>query len=808
MNGRERAGVAGTVLAVASLASGLLTAATPAAVAAGSPAGTITTVAGGPGHGLATHVFQEPWGVAVGPGGEVYVADRSVIREFSVTKPYERIAAGNESAEHYRNGVLATSASLESALGVAVDHAGDLVIADGGSERVRVVPASTGTFYGQAMTAGHIYTVAGDGHVGHTGDGGPGTSAKLDQPEGVAVDAAGNLVIADLFNARVRVVAASTGTFYGQAMTAGDIYTVAGDGTKGFSGDGGPATAAELNEPGNVTVDAAGNLVIGDSGNDRVRVVAAKTGMFYGQAMTAGDIYTVAGDGTAGFSGDGGPATSAELYFPRGVAVDAAGNLLIADEGNARVRVVAASTGTFYGQAMTAGDIYTIAGTGKAGFSGDGGPATSADLDGPVGMAFDAAGNLVIAEVGNDRVRVVAAKTGTFYGQAMTAGDIYTVAGNGTGFYSGSGGLPVNAELGSPRAVAVDAGNYAVVAGTNLAWFVCGTSGTYFGQAMTAGNIYRVAGTGAAGYSGNSGPATSAKLNEPFGVAADAAGNLLIADTENQRVRVVAATSGTFYGLAMTAGDIYTIAGTGKAGFSGDGGPATSAGLDGPVGVAVDAAGNLVIADTENQRVRVVAATSGTFYGQAMTAGDIYTVAGDGALGFAGDGGPATSAELFDPDSVAVDAAGNLVIADTGNERVRVVAATSGTFYGQAMTAGDIYTVAGGGSDGLGDGGPATSAELSQPAGVAVDGAGNLVIADSGSDRVRVVAAKTGTFYGQAMTAGDIYTVAGDGTFGFSGDGDPATSAELAEPSGVAVDASGNLLIADSDNNRVRMVSG
>jgi secreted PhoX family phosphatase len=203
----------------------------------------------------------------------------------------------------------------------------------------------------------------------------------------------------------------------------------------------------------------------------------------------------------------------------------------------------------------------------------------------------------------------------------------------------------------------------------------------------------------------------------------------------------------------------------------------------------------------------VVAARTGTFYVQAMTAGDIYTVAGNGAVGFSGDGGPATSAKLNDPGGVAVDGAGNLLIADGGNGRIRLVAHKTGTFYGQAMTGGDIYTVAGGGTDGLGDGGPASSAELG-PAGVAVDGAGNLVIADDGNGRIRVVAASTGTFYGQAMTGGDIYTVAGNGTGGFSGDGGPATSAELSQLGGVAVDGAGNLLIADTYNHRIRVVTG
>jgi len=190
-------------------------------------------------------------------------------------------------------------------------------------------------------------------------------------------------------------------------MTAGDIYTIAGTGTEGFGGDGGPATAAKLDLPSGATVDSAGNVVIADWFNNRVRVVAAGTGRFYGRAMTAGDIYTIAGTGTQGFSGDGGPATAAKLYGPSGPVVDGAGNLVFADSGNSRVRVVAAGTGTFYGKAMTAGDIDTIAGNGTTGLSGDGGPATKAALAGPEGIAVDGGGNLLIADSANNRVREV-----------------------------------------------------------------------------------------------------------------------------------------------------------------------------------------------------------------------------------------------------------------------------------------------------------------------------------------------------------------------------------------------------------------
>jgi hypothetical protein len=179
------------------------------------------------------------------------------------------------------------------------------------------------------MTAGHIYTVAGDGQRGTSGYGGPAQNATVPDPSSVSTDSAGDLIIAQPGYGEISVVAARTGTFYGLAMTAGDIYKVAGDGNYGFSGDGGPATSAALNFPEGVTVDAAGNVVIADTDNNRVRVVAAAAGTFYGQAMTVGDIYTVAGDGVLGYSGDGGPATHADIAEPGSVAASPAGDLLI-----------------------------------------------------------------------------------------------------------------------------------------------------------------------------------------------------------------------------------------------------------------------------------------------------------------------------------------------------------------------------------------------------------------------------------------------------------------------------------------------
>jgi len=327
-----------------------------------------------------------------------------------------------------------------------------------------------------------ITTVAGNGVATFGGDGGQAISASLQNPRGVAVDASGNLYVADFSNHRIRKV-----------DTAGIITTFAGgNGTAAFSGEGVAATSASLNFPNRVAVDAAGNLYIADRNNNRVRKV-----------NTAGIITTVAGNGVRSFSGDGGAAISASLDFPTGVAVDAAGNLYIADGDNSRIRKV-----------NTAGIITTVAGTVTSGFSGDDGPATSAALDlrgGVAGVAVDAAGNLYIADRGNHRIREV-----------DTAGIITTVAGNGAFVFSGDGG---------PTDVAVDAaGNLFIAAdiGSNR-----------IRKVDTAGIITTIAGDGSFAFSGDGGPATSARLNQPLGVAVDAAGNLYIGDQSNHRVRKV-----------------------------------------------------------------------------------------------------------------------------------------------------------------------------------------------------------------------------------------------------------------------------
>jgi sugar lactone lactonase YvrE len=270
-----------------------------------------------------------------------------------------------------------------------------------------------------------------------------------------------------------------------------------------------------------------------------------------------------------------------------------------------------------------------------------------------------------------------------------------------------------------------------------------------------------VAGNGNAGYSGDGGPAVRAQLSNPFGVALDSAGNLYIADDGNNRIRKVA-----------RAGVISTVAGAGTRAL-GDAGPATGAQLALPGGVALDSASNLYIADFANDRIRKV-----------TPAGVIGTVAGGGTQGL-GDGGPATSAQLNRPSDVAVDSDGNLYIADTGNSRIRKV-----------TPAGVISTIAGGGRAGSsGDDGPATDAQLHFPRGVAADSAGNLYIADSENNRIRKV-----------TPAGITSTVAGNGDAGYSGDGGPATDAQLRSPSRVSLGGASRLYVADEGNNAIRLL--
>ncbi len=329
-------------------------------------------------------------------------------------------------------------------------------------------------------------------------------------------------------------------------------------------------------------------------------------------------VRTLAGNGTLGYSGDAGVATSATLASPAAVAYDNAGNLYIADADNHAIRKVDAR-----------GTITTVAGSGVQGFGGDGGAATTALLDTPSGIAVDASNNLYIADSHNQRIRMVNAQ-----------GVITTVAGNGTAAYSGDGAAATSASLFLPEAVAVDAAGNLYIADT----------GNYRIRKIGNGIITTVAGDGEQMYSGDGGAATSAGLDTPTGIAVDAAGNLYIADSHNQRIRMVNA-----------QGVINTIAGTGALGFSGDGGNAAQARFALPIGVSVDKAANVYIADSENNVIR------------ELSNGVINTIAGNGNEGYGGDNGAALGATLDTPRSASLDAFGNVAISDSLNQRVRAM---------------------------------------------------------------------------------------------------------------------------------------
>src|SRR6266550_648185 len=476
--------------------------------------------------------------------------------------------------------VPGTSASIGNPTAVAKDASGNTYIFDAWSYRVFKVDA-----------AGKVSVYAGNGFNGYSGDGGLATNAQVSWGYGLAVDTSGNLFIADTANNVIREVVATTGI----------IQTVASNGTYGYGGDGGAATSATLSSPYGIFVDASGNLFIADSGNNVIREVVAATGI----------IQTVAGNGTYGYGGDGGAATSATLSSPYGIFVDASGNLFIADSGNNVIREVVAATGI----------IQTVAGNYNLGsaYSGDGGAATSATLSYPYGIFVDASGNLFIADSGNNVIREVVATTGF----------IQTVAGNNFYSYGGDGAAATGAQLNSPAAIASDAaGNLFIVDQYN---------NVIREVVATTVIIQTVAGNGTYGYGGDGGAATSATLDYPYGVSIDASGNLFVADTNNCVIREVVAATGL----------IQTVAGTPQScNYGGDGGAATSATLSYPYGIFVDASGNLFIADSGNNVIREVVAATGI----------IQTVAGNNFYSYGGDGAAATGAQLNSPAAIASDA--------------------------------------------------------------------------------------------------------------------------------------------------------
>jgi len=643
-------------------------------------------------------------GIVVDAAGNAYlaIADSSVVLRLSASSGKLSVFAGTGVAGYGGDSGPATSAQLNAPAGLAVDSSGNIYIADAGNNRVREV--SNGT----------ITTAAGNGNPGYSGDGGPATSARVNAPISVSLDGSRNLYILEtcagcagnyirkvssgIISTVVGICPPNCSTFIAADVASiatdgsGNLFfsqsndhqvyeisngvqtTVAGQGGHpGYGGDGGPATSALLNEPKGVTVDSAGNLFIADEGNNRIRVVSN------------GIINTVAGNGTSGSAGDGGAATSANLASPTAVGVGASSTFYVVDSGNQRIRHISGGT------------ISSVVGNLTLGGDGDNLPATTAMLSLSPSVAVDATGNVYLAEAGSHRIRKV------------SGGVITTIAGNGTQGYSGDGGNAASAQLNGPLGLTVTPSGDIYIADTvnNVV------------RKVSNGIITTVAGTGTQGYSGDGGPAVNAQLKFPVGVTVDSSGNLYIADTGNWAIRKVSGGTITTFvgttccfplglnspaGLALdgsgnlyvadsanqrvlavsSGGTVTTVAGArnpnafGVRGYNGDNISATTAWLNYPVSVAVDASGNLYVADGLNQRIRKV------------SNGVITTVVGNGTAGFSGDGGSPTNAELTYPSGVAVDANGNLYIADAGNKRIRAVsiAPTIGTLSPSSTFAG------------------------------------------------------------------------------------------------------------------------
>ncbi|MBS1872385.1 MAG: SMP-30/gluconolactonase/LRE family protein [Acidobacteria bacterium] len=578
-------------------------------------------------------------------------------------------------------------------------------------------------------------------------------TATIAMPVGVVTDASGD-VYASLQTTNQVI----------KIDSSGKAFVVAGNGAAGSTGDGGPARSATLYSPAGLALDSQGSLYIADSKNNRIRRVSAD-----------GVISTYAGTGTGGNSGDGGLAVKANLKTPLAIAFDANGNLLIADSGNSNIRLVKLD-----------GTITTIAGTGKRDYGGDGGLANVAGLDTPAGLAVDSSGNYYISDTGNHSVRII-----------TSDGMINRFAGYNKAGYAGDGSFAENAYLNTPTGLTFDRAGYL---------YILDYGNDRIRRVSPDDRITTYAGTGTRNAGGDGGLAKNASMNVQ-GIWADAHNDLFLADGANNRVRKITAADGiidTIAGnglssylpraLAISGDTIYfsdadaqrvrtfnvttgvtgLAAGDGQGAYAGDGSAAVNASLRSPRGITFDSSGRMYIADSANHRVRRI-----------NTDATITTVAGTGTAGSDGDGAAATSATINEPADVAVDSSGNLYIAERSGQRIRKVNGS-----------GVISTVAGTGTQGAPTSATnATDQPLSFPSGLLMESSGSLLIADTGNHRIL-----------RLTSSGSVATVAGTGVGGYSGDGKAATAAQLNNPMGMALDAAGNLYIADSGNNAVRQI--
>jgi len=644
--------------------------------------------------------------------------------------------------------------------GLSFDSEGRLLIAAWHNSKVKRLDFATG----------FIENLAGTGARAFGGDGGPANAARLDLPSSVVEDGLGRLVISDQANFRLRRV-----------LTDGTIETICGIGVPGFTGDDGPAAEASIRSPvgqsappaGRIDMDADGRIYIADTGNHAIRAIDLD-----------GTLRTVAGSGVAGYSGDGGPATAAQLDTPSDVAVGADGTLYIADTMNNVIRTVSPG-----------GVISTLAGTGDPGFLGDGGLAASAKLNRPYGLALAPNGDLYVSDTHNHRLRLVsetqpAPDDGDGEEPEIEIipctgeiGSICTYAGTGLPAFTPDGRHRLRTHLYQPidiefcpsgRTYVLDWNNHLVREILPDGTFITRIGTDFVGDGPDDRSDLTPAGA----------PGLTVNLNHPVDLQEFPDGDLMVMAWHNHKVRV----------LDPETGRVRIILGL-TPGFAGDGGPARDARVNQPPHGVLDPSGNLFFIDQRNQRIRV-ALQFATMREQAI----VQTIAGSGVAGFNGDG-PALGVQLRLPATsnpepsggITIDAQGSLYFSDSLNHLIRRV-----DFPGGDLLQGVVTTIAGTAAPGYGgDGGPATAAAISYPEDLELGPDGRLYFADTNNHRVRRI----------DLTSGIIETVAGTGEEGYSGDGGPATAARLNRPFGIAFDRLGNLFVSDTFNSRIRKVT-
>lgn len=670
--------------------------------------GEITTIAGGTAFvgdgGAATDAtLRSPRGLAIDAAGRLLIADTGNQRVRSVDLEAEQIftvaGTGNFGNDN-PDGISALTAELTEPSKVAVDSDGNFytnnsativrINAETGKIQNLVntdviasfaLDAANNIYYTELVThgvfrvdakTGQVRRIAGNGQPGYGGDGGNPLQASFLTPADIAIDKDGNIYIADAGNSRIRRIDADLSI----------IRTVAGNGENGFAGDGGPATEAVLNEPYGVAVDAGGNIYISDTANSCVRLVKASTGL----------ISTLAGvAGSAGFGGENGLASEAFLNRPTGLVVTGDGDLFIADTGNHRVRVVVRS-----GEESPA-MIYTTAGSGAIDYMDGEVPAVAGRLDAPRGITLDQNGDLLVADTFASRVRLIDTSTGL----------IKTIVGLARAEDIGDGGSALDASLQRPVQTLVDSKGQI---------FILDSFMNRVRRVLLDGRIETYAGREGYAYGGDGGPANEAIFNVPYGMAFDLKGNLLIADTGNHLIRRIDATTGI----------IETIAGTGTAGFAGDGGQARAALFNEPTSVAVDTAGNIYVGDGSNRRIRRIDAATGivtTIAGRGEPPASILPNNDDDNL-------PALLATLSRfIGAMVFDSNGEMIFTDTYHNRICRI-----------DKAGIFHVISGSGNYlSFGDGGPARDASLHEPTGLAIDSDDNLYIADAYNNAIRVI---------------------------------------------------------------------